>query len=105
MDPQQAGPVKLCHSAPDPQPSLQIEKKPPRPSQAAVWVSGYWHRHGTRWFWVPGEWVESDRHEESPTAPRPQATPTPEPTPNIDVSSWHHELTLRAEFTTPLYAP
>jgi len=37
-------------------PALRHERRPLRPGQDYVWVSGFWNWDGGRWAWVPGRW-------------------------------------------------
>lgn len=41
-------------SAPPPAPLT--DRRPPAPSQASVWVPGYWHWTGMHYAWIPGHW-------------------------------------------------
>jgi hypothetical protein len=43
---------------PYPPPAALIETLPPRPSQTAVWVHGYWDWAQERYVWVRGGWVD-----------------------------------------------
>ena len=39
-----------------PPPAIREEQPTTAPSQAAVWVSGYWHWTGASYTWIPGHW-------------------------------------------------
>ncbi|PKN44585.1 MAG: hypothetical protein CVU59_11305 [Deltaproteobacteria bacterium HGW-Deltaproteobacteria-17] len=59
-----------------PPPAPQVEIQPPRASENAVWVPGYWRWNGFRWLWLYGFWrvPQSDLDQEK-TAVAPDEPP------------------------------
>lgn len=47
-----------------PSPAPRYEVVPVAPFLGAIWIGGYWNRHGGRHMWVPGRWAHPhhDRH-------------------------------------------
>jgi hypothetical protein len=50
-----APPRGVVVSGPPPAPMAEIDR-PAAPSQASVWIVGYWHWTGTQYTWIPGHW-------------------------------------------------
>jgi hypothetical protein len=73
--------------APDvPPPAPVAEERPPRPSQNADWIPGYWHWDGFGYGWIGGFWrvpdsdVEAQLTQRAPSPPpaaRPEAPSAP----------------------------
>ncbi|NOY91358.1 MAG: BcpO-related WXXGXW repeat protein, partial [Deltaproteobacteria bacterium] len=70
---------------PGPPPSPRAETQPPKPSQNARWIPGYWRWSGRAWVWLGGMWdvPEADveaglttRAPRLPPPPRNEAHPT-----------------------------
>ena len=59
-----------------PPPAPQAETQPPRASENAVWVPGYWRWNGFRWLWLYGFWrVPQSDLEQEKTATAPAEPP------------------------------
>lgn len=48
----------ILEAAPNPPPTIVLEKIPPSPDSKAIWISGYWEWYPNRndFIWVPGLW-------------------------------------------------
>lgn len=57
------------HPSYSPPPPPLAEEQPPRTSDTAAWVPGYWTWTGTAWGWIAGSW----RDASASAAPAPQA--------------------------------
>lgn len=80
-----AGVATLVDSTPrvaEPPPPPRTEERPPRPSENAEWVPGYWHFE-TRWSWIGGWWrvpegdVQADLVVRAPVPPPPPRVEQP----------------------------
>ncbi len=80
-----AGVATLVDSTPrvaEPPPPPQAEERPPRPSEHAEWVPGYWHFEA-RWSWIGGWWrvpaadVAADLVVRAPVPPPPPRVEQP----------------------------
>jgi hypothetical protein len=64
----------------EPPPAPRAETRPPRASENAEWIAGYWHRAGD-WVWIAGFWrvpPEDVERELTVHAPRPPPRPREE---------------------------
>ncbi len=65
-------------AADGPPPAPRMELQPPKASENAVWVPGYWRWTGFKWFWIGGFWrVPASDLEQEKTAVAPQEPPPP----------------------------
>lgn len=89
-----SGRAHIVESSPTtdvPPPPPRDEVRPPRPSENAAWVAGYWHRAGD-WIFLPGFWrvpasdVERDLTVHAPAPPPPPRAETPGPAPTPEAT-------------------
>lgn len=78
-------PPPQAHEPDRPPPPPRAEAQPPRPSEHAEWVPGYWRWDGFAYGWIAGSWriPEQDRAARpivaAPAPPPPPQQPAPPP--------------------------